>query len=212
MKKLILIFPILLFIACHTNNSIIPPPTGDCSTRSYNYTHQIGCDGQEYPDPNTSMYSLPFPEGTVFKTGLTNCSSSYHAPEYPDKYAYDFDMPNGTNFYATRGGVVAYVEEAQPSEGGGGGNYVVIDHLDNTFGMYLHAPKDGIAVAKGDTINQGDYLGVIGHSGLAGYPHLHFIVVVDSFAWPYNPTPITFNNAMPADVILKSYTVYKVCE
>lgn len=215
MKKnssfLAILFIIVLF-ACHTSDVIVKPNANDCSNLVFNYTHQLGCDGQEYPDPATSEYVLPFPEGTTIKTGLTNCSSSYHAPQYPDRYAYDFNFPDGTKFYAARAGVVAHVKESESSDGGGGGNYCVIDHLDNTFGLYLHSPKGGIEVSKGDTINQGDFLGVIGHSGLAGYPHLHFIVVKDAWAWPYDPTPITFSNVVPADVVLKSYTEYKVCK
>ena len=53
-----------------------------------------GCDGQIYIDPATSPYVLPYAVGETFETGLTNCSSSYHAAGQPDQYAFDFDMPS----------------------------------------------------------------------------------------------------------------------
>lgn len=170
-----------------------------------------GCDGQIYPDPAESPYMLPFPAGEKYETGLTNCSSSYHGAGEPDQYAFDFDMPVGTRFTAVRAGTVYKVVEDQPSNGGGSGagNYVVVDHGDGTYGLYYHSPKDGIEVEVGDEVAQGDVLGVSGRSGLAGYPHLHFIVVEGDPTYPYEGVAISFSNALPADVVLKSYAEYE---
>ena len=167
-----------------------------------------GCDGQVYPASETSPYVLPYPVGKAYTTGLTNCSSSFHGAGQPDQYAFDFDMLEGTPFTAARGGIVFQVVELAPSFGGGSGNFVVVDHGDNTFGMYLHSPQHGISVEPGDRVERGDTLGVAGLSGLAGYPHLHFIVVTDSPEWPYNGIPISFSNASPADHVLKGQTTY----
>lgn len=168
-----------------------------------------GCDGQIYMDPTESPYVLPFAVGETFETGLTNCSSSYHGAGQPDQYAFDFNMPVGTPFSAARAGTVFKVVEDAPSGGGGAGNYVIIDHHDGTYGLYYHSPKDGIAVAVGDDVAQGDELGVTGRSGLAGYPHLHFIVVQGNPIYPYEGLAISFNNALPNDVVLKSNTDYE---
>ena len=168
-----------------------------------------GCDGQIYPDPAESPYVLPFPAGEKYETGLTNCSSSYHRAGEPDQYAFDFDMPVGTEFTAVRSGTVYRVVEDQPSNGGGVGNYVIIDHGDGTYALYYHSPQDGIDVAEGDTVEQGDVLGISGRSGLAGYPHLHFIVVDGEPSYPYHGLAITFRNNLPADVVLKSYAEYE---
>jgi murein DD-endopeptidase MepM/ murein hydrolase activator NlpD len=168
-----------------------------------------GCDGQIYPDPAESPYVLPFPAGEKYETGLTNCSSSYHRAGEPDQYAFDFDMPVGTEFTAVRSGTVYRVVEDQPSNGGGAGNYVVIDHGDGTYALYYHSPQDGIDVTEGDAVDQGEVLGISGRSGLAGYPHLHFIVVDGEPTYPYHGLAITFRNALPADVVLKSYAEYE---
>lgn len=168
-----------------------------------------GCDGQIYLDPAESPYVLPFAVGETYKTGLTNCSSSYHGAGEPDQYAFDFDMPVGTPFTAVRAGTVFKVVEDAPSSGGGVGNYVIIDHHDGTYGLYYHSPKDGIDVEVGDKVEQGEVLGVTGRSGLAGYPHLHFIVVQGDPAFPYDGLAISFSNALPADVVLKGRTDYE---
>lgn len=168
-----------------------------------------GCDGQIYLDPAESPYVLPFPAGEKYETGLTNCSSSYHRAGEPDQYAFDFDMPVGTEFTAVRSGTVYRVVEDQPSNGGGAGNYVVIDHGDGTYALYYHSPQDGIDVTEGEAVDQGEVLGISGRSGLAGYPHLHFIVVDGEPTYPYHGLAITFRNALPADVVLKSYAEYE---
>lgn len=167
-----------------------------------------GCPGPPYPDATSSPYVLPYAAGTEWSTGLTNCSSSFHAGGQPDQYAFDFDMAVGTPFIASRGGTVYEVVNGEPSGGGGGGNFVTIDHGDGTYGMYLHSPAGGISVAVGETVSQGDVLGETGRSGLAGYPHLHFIVVEGDPTWPYTGVPVSFRNASPAHGVLRGLTTY----
>lgn len=168
-----------------------------------------GCPGPSYPDPSASPYVLPYAPGDAWPTGLTNCSSSFHAQGQPDQYAFDFDMPVGTPFVAARAGTVFAVVETEPSAGGGSGNFVTIDHGDGTFALYLHSPEDGIGVEVGAAVEQGDVLGETGRSGLAGYPHLHFIVVEGDPAWPYTGVPVAFGNASPAHGILRGLTTYR---
>jgi murein DD-endopeptidase MepM/ murein hydrolase activator NlpD len=167
-----------------------------------------GCDGQIYPSPSTSPYVLPFDVGKTFSTGLTNCSASFHSPGQPDQYAFDFDMPSGTPFVAARSGRVIKVVENAISTGGDVGNYVLIDHGDETYAYYLHSPQNGIDVAVGNNVKQGDKLGVTGRSGQAGYPHLHFIVVQDPPEYPYKGKAISFRNASPSHTVLQSNTQY----
>lgn len=167
------------------------------------------CQDATWPDPVDSPYVLPYPAGETYRTGLTNCSSSFHASGNPDQFAFDFDMPEGSPFIAARAGRVHRVVKQAPSEGGGAGNFVVIDHRDGTYGLYYHSPKNGISVSAGDEVTQGEVLGVTGRSGLAGYPHLHFTVVRGDPDYPYQGIPISFSNAQPADARLvggKQYT------
>ena len=59
----------------------------------------------------------------------------------------------------------------------------------------MHLTKDGALVEVGDTITKGQLIGYSGATGLAGYPHLHFVVTTDSgWEYPYDSVPVTFKN------------------
>ncbi|MFK7936157.1 MAG: M23 family metallopeptidase [Saprospiraceae bacterium] len=205
---------LLIHFACSSKvESIIEnePPPSPCEVLDFEYQNQMGCNGLIYSNPATTPYVIPFPPTTQFSTGLTNCSQSYHASGSPDQYATDFDLPQGTVFTAARGGTVIKVKESANGPGGSG-NYLHIDHGDNTFGLYYHSPENGIYVKEGDVVNQGTTLGEVGATGLVGYPHLHFIVVRGGTDYPYEGIPVSFANVIPADVVLESYTGYTACQ
>jgi murein DD-endopeptidase MepM/ murein hydrolase activator NlpD len=166
----------------------------------------IGCANAEYPDWETSPYVLPFPVGETYKVNLGNCSSSYHAAGQNDELAYDFAMNIGTLITASRSGTVIFVEES--SKKSEINNLVVVDHGDNTFAEYMHLKQDGALVEVGDFVEQSDEIGLSGVTGLAGYPHLHFIVVQGTWEWPYTGVPVTFSNTAPNPSGLASNTRY----
>jgi murein DD-endopeptidase MepM/ murein hydrolase activator NlpD len=210
LRHWLLAIGILAISSCGGSGSEAPPPNNPIPVGGTGNTPvSAPCDESKYPEPAASAYVLPFRENETYFTGLTNCSSSFHATGQPDQYAFDFDMPSGTPFIAARAGTVVYVVQDQPSDGGGVGNYLVIDHHDGTYGLYYHSPNGGISVMPGEQVRQGQLLGVTGSSGLAGYPHLHFIVVEGSPNYPYNGAAVSFRNASPADKILKSNTQYR---
>ena len=169
---------------------------------------RVGCPGTDYPAWETSPYILPFAVGETYRVKLGNCSSSFHSASRPDSLAYDFVMDIGTPILASRAGRVIHVEESgvdfrHPN------NLVIIDHGDATFAEYMHLTKDGAEVEVGDRVEQGDLVGYSGATGLAGYPHLHFIVVKDNPRWPYKGVAVTFSNTAPNPRGLTSYTDYK---
>jgi hypothetical protein len=65
---------------------------------------------------------------------------------------------------------------------GGAGNYVVVAHADGTYSLYAHLKSGSVQVTAGQTVRQGQFLAVQGHSGSANSPtgyrncgdHLHF--------------------------------------
>jgi hypothetical protein len=208
-----LILSFLLLQACPQKEMFTPPAeppvtivdtTGMDTT--YLYVQADGCDGQAYPLLSETPYVLPYPAGFAYPTGLTNCSSSFHSADRGDAYAFDFNMAEGEGFYAIRDGIVRKVINNRDSFGqdGTSGNYLVVEHADTTFALYYHSPRNGIEVSEGQRVQQGQKLGVTGRSGYAGYPHLHLIVVRDSYAWPYSGIPISFRNVYPRHVVLKT--------
>lgn len=78
-------------------------------------------------------------------------------------------------------------ETAAAIEGRECGNGVRIDHGDGWHTQYCHLRQGTIAVSEGDAVMAGTYLGDVGQSGKAEFPHLHLSVsrhgeVVDPFA------------------------------
>lgn len=82
----------------------------------------------------------------------------------------DIDAPAGTQVYATGDGVVSYVGRR-----GGYGNVV---EIDNGFGyttLFAHLRKQ--LVVDGQKIKRGQVIGLVGQTGLATGPHLHYAIM-----------------------------------
>ena len=57
------------------------------------------------------------------------------------------------------------------------GNYIIIQHSDGTHANYWHLKKNGALVNPGDTVQQGQVIGLSGNTGYSAFAHLHFEVV-----------------------------------
>ena len=153
-----------------------------------------GCPDTEYDAWKTSKYVLPYPVGKSYIVTLSHCSGSYHSEGQPDQYAIDFSMEIGTLITAARAGRVVSVEESGV-DGGFPNNLVVVKHEDNTYAAYMHLTENGALVRPGEEVVQGDAIGLSGNTGLAGFPHLHF-VVTENVGYPYVSIPTTFSNTL----------------
>lgn len=56
------------------------------------------------------------------------------------------------------------------------GNAIVLDLGDGQFAYYAHMKPGSVRVKAGDRVKRGEWLGQIGNSGDARWPHLHFQV------------------------------------
>ena len=154
-----------------------------------------GCEGVEYPDWQTSRYVLPFPVGRSYTIGLSHCSGSTHAEGEPDQFAIDIIMNIGTMVTAVEEGTIMFVEESG-NDFEELNNMVVLRDEDGFFHQYQHLTQNGAFVEEGDFVQQGDPIGLSGASGLAGFPHLHFVTTrFGDWMFPYSTSyPITFRN------------------
>lgn len=105
-------------------------------------------------------------------------------------YGQDFEVPYGTEVYATGNGTV--IESGWNSMGFG--NFVVIDHGYGLRSTYGHLSK--INIAKGMSVKRGDLIGHSGNTGTSSGPHLHY--QIDQFGQHKNPINF-FNNDMTVD-------------
>ncbi len=79
----------------------------------------------------------------------------------------DYAVAAGTPVRAVAAGRVVLAEEHFFS-----GRSVFVDHGDGLISMYFHL--SGVAVAPGDAVEAGEILGLVGATGRATGPHLHF--------------------------------------
>ncbi len=156
----------------------------------------ISCAAARYDDWEQSDYVLPYPVGKSYLISLAHCGGSYHAEGLPDQYATDFAIDIGTLVTASRDGVVVFVEESG-IDGLFPNNLVIVEHSDGTFGQYMHLTTNGALVEKGEKVLQGQEIGLSGNTGLAGFPHLHFVVTKSgNYNYPYQSIPMNFRNTL----------------
>jgi murein DD-endopeptidase MepM/ murein hydrolase activator NlpD len=55
-------------------------------------------------------------------------------------------------------------------------NYAMIRHEDGSIARCIHLRRDGVLVAPGQAVRQGERIGFSGNTGQTGGPHLHFDV------------------------------------
>ncbi len=133
-----------------------------------------------YPEQATSDYILPYTPNSAFVVGQGNCTNGSHAINTDQAYAYDIDMPIGTNVVASKAGIVTVVVEHfhENNRTAGQANYLIIEHNDGTISGYYHLTKNGIFVELGDGVYQGDIIAQSGNTGDSSEPHLHFEVAL----------------------------------
>ena len=128
-------------------------------------------------DDSSFVYHLPY-EKTKTHLLVQGYFSMY---THRNRAALDFKMKKGTKICAARGGIVVRLKE-DGDKGGADikyrsyGNYIVIQHEDSTRTGYWHLSHNSVFVNVGDTVKQGQVIGLSGKTGYTYFPHLHFIV------------------------------------
>jgi len=132
-------------------------------------------------------------------------------PDYYNRYSYDgvalkghngidFLTPSGTLLFAADGGEVAQAG----FEAGGFGNYVLLRHA---WGESIYAHMDSIAVALGQVVGRGQFIGMSGNSGGSLGPHLHFSIRVNPYrradGWGGFSDPLPY--LPPGSFVLPAY-------
>jgi len=160
----------------------------------YAYTNYYKMGSSE-AQPDDYTYSLPYAPGTTRK--ITQGYDGKFSHQGSNKYAIDWQMPEGTPVYAARGGLVVKVKD--DSDRGGASmkydpfnNYVLIRHADGTLGHYCHLQKDGVIVHAGQIVKTGELIAHSGSTGFSSGPHLHFSVFMTRNGRDRESIPVRF--------------------
>lgn len=146
---------------------------------------RYGSRSFSYSTTGTGSIRWPFPTAVPISSGFGDrvapcryCSS--------DHRGVDFVPGNGAPIFAIADGVVTASEF-----GGGYGQYVYLEHDVNgrsVLTVYAHMQRGSSPLRVGDVVQVGDFIGLVGNTGISTGPHLHFEVriegeYVDPFAW-----------------------------
>ncbi len=72
------------------------------------------------------------------------------------------------------------------------GNHVVVEIAPGLYALYGHMDPGSVRVKVGDTVEQGQELGLIGSSGNSTTPHLHFHLQTEPTFFPSDGVPYAF--------------------
>lgn len=128
-------------------------------------------------DDSSFVYQLPYRENEAHL--LVQGYFSHYT--HKNRAALDFKMRKGTSICAIRDGVVVRTK-GDGKRGGGNskyrpdGNFIVIQHSDSSRAGYWHLRYQGLFVKVGDSVKQGQVIGLSGKTGYTYFPHLHLIV------------------------------------
>ncbi|TCR20353.1 M23 family metallopeptidase [Streptomyces sp. BK205] len=112
---------------------------------------------------SSSGYTLPVTGATIgtgYRVAGAMWSSGYHT-------GVDFVVPTGTSLKAVAAGTVV-----SAGWGGAYGNQVVIKLNDGYYAQYAHLSQ--LSVSAGQTVSEGQQIGLSGATGNVTGPHLHF--------------------------------------
>lgn len=127
-----------------------------------------GADLSKLPPAKGKYFTYPVnPHPISQGYGKTSFSSHYVSGRHN---GIDFSIKN-QNVYAARDGKVL-------ATGNNGryayGKWIAIDHGDGLVTLYGHFSKQ--SVSKGDSVKEGQVIGISGNTGFSTGPHLHFSV------------------------------------
>lgn len=116
-----------------------------------------------------------FPVAGCSKANIRNLTY----PSYPGHTGIDVNIGvTGKSVVAVKGGTVVTSTALKNSDGSyrSYGEYVIINHGDGTMTLYAHMLAGSRKVQPGDTVKQGQAIGIVGSTGNSTGTHLHFEV------------------------------------
>lgn len=129
----------------------------------------VGCASTP---PRLTPKQVNLPSNLMWPLARRNVSQPFREPAaFRDRHdGIDIPAPRGTRIYAASSGRVVYAG----SKFNGYGKLIIVEHNDKLSTFYAHCHK--LLVKAGDQVRKGSLIGLVGATGRASAPHLHFEV------------------------------------
>jgi murein DD-endopeptidase MepM/ murein hydrolase activator NlpD len=177
-----------------TSTSTLTPSNTPTSTPTLTLTPTITFTPTDTSTPTLSPTPEPFVDHYVLQRPISSQGEDELDRSYPygdnqktmseTHHGVEFFNPRGTPVLAAEEGIVIYAGDDSVTTFGPKNNYygllVIIEHdiqtPDNLTVFTVYAHLDRIDVETNQLIEVGDRLGIVGDTGIAIGPHLHFEV------------------------------------
>lgn len=120
---------------------------------------------EDYSSLGTGRFTWPVPHHHKVSSSYGRRGNRHHD-------GIDIPAPQGTPIVAADDGVVIYSDNGIR----GYGNMLVVSHGQEIFTVYAHNKKN--KVDKGDKVQKGEVIALVGNTGRSTGPHLHFEIRV----------------------------------
>ena len=157
------------------NDNTYQNGSGDSNQSSNDNTSGNNNTSGNQGNSSSSGLIWPAPSAHTITTGFEYRWGAFH-----NGYDLSGSGVYGTSIVAAASGTVAFVSSGYGDgyygcrDGGGFGNYVIIDHGNGLSTLYGH--MESVSVSVGQSVSQGQVIGALGTSGSSTGPHLHFTV------------------------------------
>lgn len=179
-----------------TDTRLVNPPPEDKQRIDNEAKDMAALYSQFTPnDPFAEGFKAPS-HGPI--TSLFGLKRFYNKQPWPPHSGLDIGAPENSPVHVIAKGNVVSTSDYFLT-----GNTVIVDHGMGVFSLYAHLNR--IDVKVGDQIQQGQQIGIVGKTGRATGPHLHWSMVMNqTLVDPLLFVPVRVITAVPAKPVQKT--------
>ena len=172
------------------NKALVTPPAQELERiKNESSTQKSLYESHSSPLELTKGFVFPL-KGTI--TSLFGHRRFFNGQPRSPHSGIDIAASKGTPIIAPASGKIVLAQELYFN-----GETVFIDHGQGLVTMYCHMSR--LLVSEGDKVEQGSKIGLVGSTGRATGPHLHWSVSLNGFRVDPNILVQTLNNIIGAD-------------
>ncbi len=154
------------------------PSTGAIEKNKWiDKNHYVGGNGAWIPGYSNQAFRWPLDSKWSTITSKFGLRKAPGPAASTNHKGIDIAAPSGTPIYAVADGTI--VAKLPPSESGGAGNYIQINHGKGIISEYMHQSKFASGIKVGSKVKKGQLIGYVGNTGNSYGAHLHLGFIIN---------------------------------